>query len=135
MSQISLVIKLCSTSENEKFRLQAEVARIETERRLLEEERRKLQAEIARKSAENLKFKNSLLEEQQRQTGEMAKQRQSIAAAWAELEAAKGSFFDLVKPEALLKHEENVKQAAQAAAESRVMKRELDFKSRFLKFL
>ena len=99
-------------SENEKFRLQSEIQRIETERRLLEDERRKLMAEVARKSEENLKFKNKLLEEQQKQMVEMAKERQAIAKGWSELESAKASIFDMVKPEVFLKHEENVRQAA-----------------------
>merc|ERR1711892_150583 len=115
-------------SENENFRLQAEIQRIETERRLLEDERRKLMAEVARKTEENLKFKNALLEGQSRQVVEMGKQRQEIAAGWSELERAKSSLFELVKPEAFMKHEENIRQAAAAQAESRVMKRELDFK-------
>lgn len=99
-------------SENENFRLQAEIQRIETERRLLEDERRKLMAEVARKTEENLKFKNALLEGQSRQVVEMGKQRQEIAAGWSELERAKSSLFELVKPEAFMKHEENIRQAA-----------------------
>ena len=104
--------KILDFSENEKFRLQSELQRIETERRLLEDERRKLMAEVARKSEENLKFKNALLEEQSKQMVEMSKERQSIAKGWSELESAKSSIFDLVKPEAFVKHEENIRQAA-----------------------
>ena len=126
---------------------------------MLEEERRKLQNEIIRKSEENVRYKNRLLEEHQKQLSEMAIERQNIAKEWAELKTAKDSVLDLLKPEALIKHEENIRQAAgnlfflrktlysmslciqtslvsevlvtcalASAAESRVMKRELDFK-------
>jgi len=116
---------------------------------LLEEERRKLQNEIIRKSEENVRYKNRLLEEHQKQLSEMAGERHKIAKEWAELKTAKDSVLDLLKPEALIKHEENIRQAAgkestkwcfralkfivfiydlASAAESRVMKRELDFK-------
>lgn len=115
-------------SDNEKFRYQSEIQRIETERRLLEEERRKLQNEIIRKSEENIRYKNRLLEDHQKQLLEMAGERHNIAKEWAELKTAKDSVIDLLKPEALIKHEENIRQAAASAAESRVMKRELDFK-------
>lgn len=115
-------------SENEKFRYQSEIQRIETERRLLEDERRKLQNEIMRKNEENVQYKNRLLEQHQKQLIEMAEERQKIAREWAELKTTKESILDLLKPEALSKHEENVRQAAASAAESRVMKRELDFK-------
>lgn len=79
---------------------------------MLEEERRKLQNEIIRKSEENVRYKNRLLEEHQKQLTEMAGERQNIAKEWAELKTAKDSVLDLLKPEALIKHEENIRQAA-----------------------
>ena len=79
---------------------------------MLEEERRKLQNEIIRKSEENVRYKNRLLEEHQKQLTEMAGERQKIAKEWAELKTANDSVLDLLKPEALIKHEENIRQAA-----------------------
>ena len=99
-------------SQTERFRLDSEIQRIDTERRLLEEEKRKLETEIQVKGQENLRYKNSLLEEQKRQMEQMAQTKQKIASEWAEIQKAKQSLFDIVKPDAFAKYEENVRQSA-----------------------
>ena len=42
----------------------------------------------------------------------MVEVTRQIAKEWAELKTAKDSVLDLLKPEALIKHEENIRQAA-----------------------
>ena len=60
-------------SQNEKLRIENELQRIDTERKMLESEKYKLQNEISMKNQENLKYKNTLLEEQKNQIIQIAK--------------------------------------------------------------
>ena len=99
-------------SQNERFRLEAEVQRIETERRIVQEEKSKIETELSLQKADNVRFKNELLEEQKKQIIKMAEAKQKIAAEWAELEKAKNSIFESLKPDAFLKYEQNIREAA-----------------------
>ena len=92
------------------FRLDSELQRIETERRLLEEEKLKLQSELQLKSQENLHYKNTLLEEQRKQMAQIAEEKHKIATEWAKIQEAKHAIFDVVTPDAFVKYEENVRQ-------------------------
>ena len=98
--------------QNDRFRLENEVQRIETERRFLAEEKQKLESEMELKNRQNLQYKNTLLEEQKKQLEKFSIAKQKIAEEWAEVQNAKQSLFDIVKPDAFAKYEDNIRAAA-----------------------
>lgn len=119
-------------SSNERLRLEAEIQRIETERRLLEENKIQLEQEIQHKNHENVKYRNTLLDDHQKQIIKVADMKQKLHEDWAELQNAKASIFNSLKPDAFMKYEENLRQAAAAAATSKAALREVELREKQL---
>merc|ERR1719468_736537 len=119
-------------SSNERLRLEAEIQRIETERRLLEENKIQLEQEIQHKNHENVKYRNTLLDDHQKQIIKVADMKQKLHEDWAELQNAKASIFNSLKPDAFIKYENNLRQAAAAAATSKTALREVELREKQL---
>lgn len=71
-----------------------------------------LEQEIQHKNHENVKYRNTLLDDHQKQIIKVADMKQKLHEDWAELQNAKASIFNSLKPDAFMKYEENLRQAA-----------------------